>query len=261
MILLGNALKFTGENGSVDLCLKVLPCDGERVLYEIRVRDSGIGMSPEFVEDLFTPFERERTSTVSRIQGTGLGMAITKNILDMMGGEIRVETEKGKGTEFTITVSFPEAEPPEEQAAGAADSVQFDGLRILLVEDNPVNMEIAQMLLAEAGFLVDTAENGRIAVDTVINCGADPYDVILMDIQMPEMDGYTACREIRSLGDSSLSGIPIIAMTANEFSDDIKRAADAGMNGHIAKPIDIPSMMSTLSSVLSPRSEEPEQRS
>ena len=250
MNLLCNAGKFTEEGGRVSLKLKELAADGGTGSYEFRVRDTGISMSPEFVERLFIPFERERTSTVSRIQGTGLGLAITKSIVDMMGGTIAVQTEKGKGSEFTVTVSFPLAEPEEEIRSGAGDEVSFEGLRALLVEDNTVNMEIAQMLLSQAGFVVETAENGRIALE--MTAASDPgyYDVILMDIQMPEMDGYTAARAIRALPDTGLAGIPIIAMTANAFQEDIRKAEEAGMNGHIAKPLDIPSMKATLQRVL-----------
>ena len=220
--------------------------------YEIRVKDTGIGMSPEFVKNLFVPFERERTSTISKIQGTGLGMAITKCIIDLMGGRIEVLTEKGKGTEFIITVCFPLEEPDEEMHGEQSGDITFDfnGIRALLVEDQPVNMEIAQMLLTQVGFLVETAENGRIAFDMVSASSAGYYSVVLMDVQMPEMNGYEATRAIRALPDKELAGVPIIAMTANVFRDDIKRAEEAGMNGHIAKPLDIPDMMATLNTVL-----------
>jgi len=250
MNLLCNAGKFTEENGSVSLQLKELSGGDETGSYEIRVKDTGIGMSPEFVERLFIPFERERTSTVSRIQGTGLGLAITKNIVDMMGGNITVQTEKGKGTEFTITVDFPLAEPEEEICSNVEDEISFEGMRALLVEDNMVNMEIAQMLLAQAGFLIETAENGEIALEMTAASEHGYYDVILMDIQMPVMDGYMATKAIRNLPDTRLASIPIIAMTANAFQEDKKKAEEVGMNGHITKPLDIPSMKATLQQVL-----------
>ena len=250
MNLLCNAGKFTEENGSVSLQLTELAGDEKTGRYEIRVKDTGIGMSQEFVERLFIPFERERTSTVSRIQGTGLGLAITKNIMDLMGGNIAVRTEKGKGTEFTITVAFPLAEPEEETSSGAGEEISFERMRALLVEDNMVNMEIAQMLLDQAGFLIETAENGKIALEMTAASEPGYYDVILMDIQMPVMDGYTATQAIRNLPDTGLAGIPIIAMTANSFQEDIKKAGEVGMNGHIAKPLDIPSMKATLQHVL-----------
>ena len=250
MNLLCNAGKFTEENGRVSLKLAELS-EGEGTgRYEIHIKDTGIGMSPEFAERLFIPFERERTSTVSRIQGTGLGLAITKSIVDMMGGNITVQTEKGKGTEFTINVDFPLTEPGEEICSVREDEISFDGMRALLVEDNMINMEIAQMLLEQSGFLIETAENGKIAVEMMAESRPGYYDVILMDIQMPVMDGYTAAQAIRGLPDSRLSGIPIIAMTANAFQEDIKKAEEVGMNGHIAKPLDIPSMKATLQQVL-----------
>ena len=249
MNLLCNAGKFTEENGSVSLRMTELDSSDETGTYEIRIKDTGIGMSPEFAERLFIPFERERTSTVSRIQGTGLGLAITKSIVDMMGGEITVQTEKGKGTEFTITVGFPLTEPEEEICSGE-EMVSFEGMRALLVEDNMINMEIAQMLLEQAGFLIETAENGKIALEMTAASEQGYYDVILMDVQMPVMDGYMATQAIRALPDSGLAGIPIIAMTANAFQEDIKKAEEVGMNGHIAKPLDVPSMKATLQHVL-----------
>jgi len=250
MNLLCNAGKFTEENGSVSLQLTELAGDDTTGRYEIRIKDTGIGMSQEFAERMFIPFERERTSTVSRIQGTGLGLAITKSIIDMMGGSITVRTEKGRGTEFTITADFPLTEPEEKGCTGEGEEISFEGMRALLVEDNMINMEIAQMLLEQAGFLVETAENGEIALEMTAASGHGYYDVILMDIQMPVMDGYTATQAIRNLPDTGLAGIPIIAMTANSFQEDIKKAGEVGMNGHIAKPLDIPSMKATLQHVL-----------
>ena len=250
MNLLCNAGKFTEENGRVSLQIRELAADDATGRYEIRVRDTGIGMSPEFAERLFVPFERERTSTVSRIQGTGLGLTITKSIVDMMGGSITVDTEKGKGTEFTITVSLPLTEPSEETGSDGKEEISFQGMRALLVEDNMVNMEIAQMLLDHEGFLIETAENGQIALEMTAASRPGYYDVILMDIQMPVMDGYTAAQAIRRLPDARLAGIPIIAMTANAFQEDIRKAEEAGMNGHIAKPLDIPAMKATLQHVL-----------
>ena len=251
MNLLCNAGKFTEENGSVSLRLKELAEFDNIGDYEIRVKDTGIGMSPEFVEHLFTPFERERTSTVSRIQGTGLGMAITKSIIDMMGGTIEVATEKGKGTEFIVTVSLPIVEVDDEGAAEKPEIATFEGMRALLVEDNEINREIAQMLLTQAGFEIDTAVNGKEAIDVVSASEPGFYDVVLMDVQMPVMDGYTAAKAIRSLPDPELSAVPIIAMTANAFQEDVRTAEEAGMNGHIAKPLDVPAMMATLARVLS----------
>ncbi len=250
MNLLCNAGKFTEENGSVSLELNELAAGDGKGSYEIRIKDTGIGMSPEFVERLFIPFERERTSTVSRIQGTGLGLAITKRIVDMMGGNMTVQTEKGKGTEFVVAVDFPLMESEEKIHLNEGDEISFEGKRALLVEDNMINMEIAQMLLEQSGFLIETAENGKIALEMTAASERGYYDVILMDIQMPVMDGYMAAQAIRDLPDPGLAGIPIIAMTANAFQEDIKKAEEVGMNGHIAKPLDIPSMKTTLQQVL-----------
>ena len=387
--LLSNAIKFTPAGGTVSvrvrqLAGKVRGC-GQ---YEFRVKDNGIGMSPEFAQKIFEPFERERTSTVSRIQGTGLGMAITKNIVDMMGGTIEVQTAQGKGTEFIIrvpmraqaehrqvekiteleglkalvvdddfntcdsvtkmlvkvgmraewTLSGKEAvlrarqsiemsdayhayiidwrlpdmngievtrqirslndDTPiiiltaydwsdievEAKAAGVTafcskpmfmsdlretlmsaigqtqtDAAQellpeknadFKGKRILLVEDNELNREIAQEILREYGFRVDTAENGAVAVEKVRTAAPDSYDLVLMDVQMPVMDGYTATRQIRALGDPALAKIPILAMTANAFDEDRRNALESGMNGFLSKPIVIGDLVQELRKIL-----------
>ena len=386
--LLSNAIKFTPAGGTVSvrvrqLAGKVRGC-GQ---YEFRIKDNGIGMSQEFAQKIFEPFERERTSTVSGIQGTGLGMAITKNIVDMMGGTIEVQTAQGKGTEFTVCVPMraqTEQRPVEKiteleglkalvvdddfntcdsvtkmlvkvgmraewtlsgkeavlrarqsiemsdvyhayiidwrlpdmngievtrqirslhddtpiiiltaydwsdieveaKAAGVtafcakpmfmsdlretlmsalgqkpADAVQrllpeknadFKGKHILLVEDNELNREIAQEILREYGFLVDSAENGAVAVEKVSTAAPGSYDLVLMDVQMPIMDGYTATRKIRALDDPARAKLPILAMTANAFDEDRKKAFAAGMNAHVAKPIDMAVLSHTLDEI------------
>ena len=376
--LLSNAIKFTPAGGTVSVRLKQYQgTDKERSLYEIRVKDTGIGMSPEFARKIFDPFERERTSTVSKTQGTGLGMAITRNIVDMMGGTIGIQTKQGKGTEFIVrlplriqsghrhvekiaeleglkalvvdddfntcdsvtkmlikvgmrsewTLSGKEAilrarqsmemgdafhayivdwrlpdmngievtrrirslgddtpiiiltaydwseikeeandagvtafcskpmfmsdlretlmtalgEKQDEIHDGVFPSVgpEFKNKHILLVEDNELNREIALEILTNCGFCIDTAENGVEAVEKVKNSTEEMYDLVLMDIQMPVMDGYEATRQIRAIDNSALSRVPIIAMTANAFSEDKQTAISVGMNGHVAKPIDI----------------------
>ena len=387
--LLSNAIKFTPAGGTVSvrvrqLAGKVHGC-GQ---YEFRIKDNGIGMSPEFAQKIFEPFERERTSTVSRIQGTGLGMAITKNIVDMMGGTIEVRTAQGKGTEFTVCVPMraqTEQRPVEKiteleglkalvvdddfntcdsvtkmlvkvgmraewtlsgkeavlrarqsiemsdvyhayiidwrlpdmngievtrqirslhddtpiiiltaydwsdieveaKAAGVtafcskpmfmsdlretlmsalgqkpADAVQrllpeknadFKGKHILLVEDNELNREIAQEILQEYGFLVDTAENGAVAVEKVSTAAPGSYDLVLMDVQMPIMDGYTATRKIRALDDPARAKLPILAMTANAFDEDRRNALESGMNGFLSKPIVIGDLVQELHKIL-----------
>ncbi|MGN1090115.1 MAG: response regulator, partial [Huintestinicola sp.] len=389
--LLSNAVKFTAPGGTVSVRVEQLKNAAEgKGLYEFRVKDTGIGMSKDFAEKIFNPFERERTSTVSRIQGTGLGMSIAKNIIDLMGGTIEVNTEQGKGTEFVIrmelrlqsehrsvekikeleglkalvvdddfntcdsvtkmllrvgmrsewTVSGKEAvlrarqaievndefhayiidwrlpdmngievtrqirslgdHTPiiiltaydwtdievEARAAGVTafcskpmfmsdlresllnalghqkaeeesilpvtdETGSFKGKRLLLVEDNELNREIAFEILNEYGLIVDTAENGKIAVDTITASKAGDYDLVLMDIQMPVMDGYEATRSIRKLKNTALSSVPIVAMTANAFDEDRKAAEECGMNGFISKPINMEEVIAALNSVFS----------
>ena len=254
--LLANAVKFTSEGGSIWLTMSQLEPTYEvedRAIYEIRVKDTGIGMDKEFIKHIFEPFERERTSTVSKIQGTGLGMAITKNIVDMMGGTIEVESQKGVGTEFIIRLELrlqAEAGVANEDGTkqhGHAEGVaEFAGKRLLLAEDNELNREIACMLLSKYGFVIDTAENGQEAVDLVAASAPDYYDLVLMDIQMPVMDGHEATRRIRNLEDKELAKVPVVAMTANAFDEDRKAAKECGMNGFISKPINMQEVVQAL---------------
>lgn len=388
--LLGNAIKFTPAGGSVSLTIQQKQGAPEgHGAYEIRVKDSGIGMNPEFVEHIFEPFEREKTSTVSGITGTGLGMAISKSIVDAMGGTIKVETEQGKGTEFIINLTFrlqtenkqieiiPELEglralvaddnfntcdsitkmltqlgmhsewtmhgkeavlrakqafemgdgfyayiidwmlpdlngievvrqirsaigdnvpiimltaydwseiEEEAKAAGVTTfcnkpifiselrstlltiigkseeqqtesalpdtTMNIEGKRLLLVEDNEMNREIAQELLSECGLIIETAEDGSIAVDIMKQVEPGHFDLILMDVQMPIMNGYDATKAIRSLENPEIANIPIVAMTANAFEEDQRTALESGMNAHVAKPIDVPKLMEVLHSLL-----------
>ncbi len=225
--------------------------------YELRVKDNGIGMSPEFAERVFEAFERERTSTVSNIQGTGLGMAITKGIIDLMGGTIRVDTAPGAGTEVIIDLEFElvseelviEASPDGKERTDVS-GCDFGRTRLLLVEDNEINLEIATTILSETGFMLETAVNGKEAVDMVAASKPGHFDLVLMDVQMPVMDGYEATRAIRALDNPAVANIPIVAMTANAFTEDIQAAKNAGMNAHIAKPIDISGMIATITEVL-----------
>ncbi len=249
--VLANAVKFTPDGGQISLWIvqKDTAPAGDAD-FEFHIKDNGIGMSEEFQKHIFEQFARERTSTVSKIQGTGLGMAITKSLVDMMGGRITVKSEQGKGSEFTISLRFPIGEAKTEQTLPAAKASAFTGKKLLVVEDNELNLEIASTLLKEAGFAVDTAENGKIAVEKVEAASADRYDLILTDIQMPEMDGYEATRRIRALPDAKKAALPIVAMTANAFEDDRKNALHAGMNGHIAKPLDIQKLFQVLSELL-----------
>ena len=249
--VLANAVKFTPDGGQISLWIvQKDTAPAGYADFEFHIKDNGIGMSEEFQKHIFEQFARERTSTVSKIQGTGLGMAITKSLVDMMGGRITVKSEQGKGSEFTISLRFPIGEAKTGQTPPAAKASAFTGKKLLVVEDNELNLEIASTLLKEAGFEVDTAENGKIAVEKVEAASADRYDLILMDIQMPEMDGYEATRRIRALPDAKKAALPIVAMTANAFEDDRKNALHAGMNGHIAKPLDIPKLFQVLSELL-----------
>ncbi len=251
--LLSNAYKFTPEGGKISVTLNQIgDSHDDTADYELRVKDSGIGMTPEFAAKVFEAFERERTSTVSKIQGTGLGMAITKSIVDMMGGDIKVITAPGEGTEFVVNVNFKLAADMEEELAAenAAQVIDFEGKKLLLVDDIEVNREIAKILLESEGFIVDTASDGSEAVEKVAKAKPGDYDCVLMDIQMPIMNGYDAAKKIRKLENSELANVPIIAMTANAFSEDVKHALDAGMNAHIAKPIDVPKMIETLAKIL-----------
>ncbi|MBQ6385053.1 MAG: response regulator [Lachnospiraceae bacterium] len=251
--LVSNALKFTPEGGSVSVLIKETGSGADAADYEIRVKDTGIGMSPEFAEKVFEAFERERNSTVSGIQGTGLGMAITKNIVELMDGRIGLVTAPGEGTEAIVSLSFPFAsENISADAVRRTDDrpERFNGERILLAEDMEVNRELAVMLLNAMGLEVTCAVNGQEAVELVSQAPAGYYSAVLMDIQMPVMNGYEAARAIRQLPETSDCGVPIIAMTANAFSEDVRKALDAGMNGHVSKPVDPKHLMQTLREVI-----------
>ena len=386
--LLSNAMKFTKPGGMVSVrILQKRNAPEGYAAYEFQVKDTGIGMSPEFLKNVFEPFERERTSTVSGIQGTGLGMAITRNIVDMIGGTVTVDSEVGKGTTFTVSLQFKTSSCPvrqetipqlqglralvvdddfntcssvtkmlasiglrpdwttsgkeavlrvklageqedeyavyiidwlmpdmngievvrrirgmigedtpiivltaydwsdiEEEARKAGvtafcskpiflselrevlespfasgnqdeasqETFSFQGKNILLVEDNELNQEIAVEILQETGFVMDVADDGSAAVERMREAEPGQYDLILMDIQMPIMDGYEATRQIRALEDPDIAGIPIIAMTANAFEEDKKTALEVGMNGHIAKPIDVPVLLELLWEIVKP---------
>ena len=256
--VLSNAYKFTPSGGTVSASIWEIG-NGENGYgsYEIRIQDSGIGMSREFVEKMFDAFERERTSTDSGVEGTGLGLAITKSIVDLMGGTIEVLTSPGGGTELIVCIKFrlaAEEDLPKRKVAAEpviqTKEVDFTKKRLLLVEDNVINMEIANMMLVQRGFMVETAENGKVALDMVVGSQPGYYDAILMDIQMPVMDGYAATRAIRALEDPELANIPILAVTANAFKEDARAAEEAGMQAHVAKPIDVDDLIKVLTEVL-----------
>ena len=251
--LLSNAVKFTPAGGHVSFTLTQLEqLSPGKGVYEIRVKDDGIGMTAEFAKRVFEPFERERTSTVSKIQGTGLGMAIAKNIIDMMGGTIDLHTKKGEGTEFVLRLELvlqtqpKPVEAKQQELLPESSTESFAGKRLLLVEDNELNREIACMILCKYGFELETAENGQEAVEMVAAAAPGYYDLVLMDIQMPIMDGHEATRRIRALENPELAKVPIVAMTANAFDEDRRAAKDCGMNGFISKPINMQEVIQAL---------------
>lgn len=260
-----NAVKFTPAGGRISICVSEKPCNRDGFATVIfRVKDNGNGMSQEFRKHVFDSFSREHTVTENGIGGSGLGMAIAKNIVDMMGGTIQVESEVGKGTEFTVAFECkiagaavkqePAPEPgdlikSENQKPQTESKRSYKGKKALLVEDNELNREIATAILEEIGLDVDIAEDGTDAVNMMSSAEGRKYDLIFMDIQMPKMDGYTATREIRTLDDLKCANIPIIAMTANAFEEDRKKAIKAGMNGHIAKPISADAILENLDQI------------
>lgn len=250
--VLSNALKFTPSDGHIFFTAAERP--GERegtAVYEFKIRDTGIGMAPEFLDHIFEPFERERTSTVSGIQGTGLGMSITKNLVELMNGHISVESQKGLGSTFHFTFTFRFGEAFEEQKKPDSPAAPpSKSHRLLVAEDNALNQEIIVTILEEAGYTVDVASDGAEAVDKVRNSADNPYDLILMDIQMPVMDGLEATRAIRSMPEPNLARLPIVAMTANAFEEDRQRVLSAGMNDHLGKPVDVGKLFATLQSIL-----------
>ncbi len=259
MNLLSNAVKFTPAGGKVTLSLHEQPNAPEGyTAFEIKVADTGIGMSDEFLAKAFEPFEREQSSTVSGVQGTGLGLSIVKRIVEAAGDTVSVSSEQGKGTVFTLNVALLTADQSELQGASKKEreysmekmADYFKGKRVLLVEDNEFNLTIAQALLENAGFVVETATDGRMAVNKVVGTPtADYYSAVLMDVQMPILNGYEATKEIRALSDERANTV-IIAVTANAFDTDKEDAFAAGMNGHIAKPIDVADLYNTLMELL-----------
>lgn len=264
--LLGNSVKFTPEGGEVSLRIyqEMVAPEGYGV-YIFKVKDNGIGIGKEFQDSIFKAFEREKSTENSGIQGTGLGLSITRSIVKMMGGKIEVESELGQGTEFTVKVVFMLQDVDEEQMNAdvqlrnkaqeeereqALQKALFTGKKILLAEDNPLNREIAKKLLMGQGFLVDEAVDGNAVVEKVAASHAGEYSVVLMDIQMPMMDGYEATRAIRDLDNRMLANVPIVAMTANAFGEERKKAFACGMNGYVTKPIEINVLFETLKQII-----------
>ncbi len=252
--LLGNSLKFTAPEGVVSATVAEAPgAPAGCRRYRMVVEDTGIGMSPEFLKHIFDPFERERTSTISGIQGTGLGMAITKSLVDMMGGTIEVASTEGVGSRFTVMLTLREADASGDLAPTAPTRVvpsdALKGCHVLLVDDNLLNREIALTLLEDAGFEVECAVDGQMAVDMMAEPDADRFELVLMDIQMPVMNGYEAARAIRAL-EGPAATVPILAITADAFDTDRQKALDAGMDGHLPKPIEVDKLFAALDALL-----------
>ena len=249
--VLSNAIKYTQEGGSVTMVVDERESEKPNsARFEIRIRDNGMGMSEKFLKTIYEPFTRANSSTVSGIQGTGLGMSITKNIVEMMGGSIQIFSEENKGTEVVLSIDFKLHGKKSVGSQVQIGDFSFKGKKILLVEDNEMNRQIACDILDDNGFIVFTAENGKQAVELMQNAKPGQYDLVLMDVQMPIMDGFAATRAIRMLPAGYQSRIPIVAMTANAFEEDRKAALDAGMDEHISKPIDIDKMKYILSRFL-----------
>lgn len=240
--LMDNAVKYTHKNGHITIMVtEEKEIKNSRTTYQFTVKDDGIGISRNFFEHLFEPFEREKNTTLSGIYGTGLGLAITKKLVQMIGGTIEAVSTAGKGSRFTVTLPLhiSDMQPaysnsPVDASTQASPSGKK---RILIVDDNEINMEIENEVLRDAGFLVDTAADGSIALEKVKHSRPGDYDLILMDIQMPVMNGYRATKAIREIKDPKLAGIPIIAVSANTFDEDKKKAIESGMNAHLAKPL------------------------
>jgi CheY-like chemotaxis protein/anti-sigma regulatory factor (Ser/Thr protein kinase) len=249
--LLSNALKFTNSGGRVVFQVSELKSpDDTNAYFQVRIEDNGVGMSEEFQKHLFNAFEREHNTTKSGIQGTGLGLAITKKLVTLLGGTLTYNSMLGFGTEFTLTFKATKAQKKVVSEEVATELLpELKGKRILIVEDNMINREIARELLEEEGFVIDEAEDGTIAVEMLEKTQKGYYEFVLMDIQMPIMNGYTTTRKIRGSDNTDIADIPIIAMTANAFNEDRKNAFDAGMNEHVPKPLDIDKLIEVLNKV------------
>lgn len=260
--IISNAVKFTPVGGTIHILVEEKASQkAGYAVYSFCIKDNGIGMSKEFQEHVFDSFARERTVTESGITGTGLGMAITKNIVDLMGGTIHLTSKQGEGSEFIVTLECELADKAVQDKQSSCPKAEkkhldYSGKKVLLVEDNELNREIATEILKSLGLKVDYAADGMEAVEIMSSEAGNQYDMIFMDIQMPKMDGYTATREIRTLKDTKKANVPIIAMTANAFDEDRKKAIKAGMNGHIAKPIDVNVILQNLDRIFGQKGDE-----
>jgi len=254
--LLSNAYKYTPSGGKVELYLREVPCEEEGfAIMETVVKDNGLGMSAEFIPHMFEEFSREHNTTDVKVEGTGLGMPIVKNLLDLMGGTIEVESELGKGTTFKVYIKHRIAKKSDVINVDMPDvsDVDFRGRRILLAEDNDLNAEITMEILKDIDLIVERAEDGQRCVEMIDAAPAGYYDLILMDIQMPRMNGYEATRIIRQMKDKEKANITILAMTANAFEEDKREAIESGMNAHLSKPIEVEKLIKSLKRSLNSR--------
>jgi signal transduction histidine kinase/CheY-like chemotaxis protein len=241
--LLGSAAQYTPDGGTIRFRAQELWAENGTARFRFEWIDDGIGIRPEFLAHIFDPFAQEDGGDRAAYQGSGLGMAVSKQLVELMGGTIAVESQLNQGSRFTVELPFainPEKTPP-------CANVSLEGLRVLVVEDNELNLEIAQELLSEEGVIVSTAENGQLGLDAFLSAPSGTFDVILMDVTMPVLDGYEATRAIRASAHPQAATIPIIAITANAYAEDVAAAREAGMNDHVAKPIDMDRLLYILS--------------
>lgn len=250
----GNAVKYNRPGGSINLTCEEIAFDSEHATYRLTCTDTGRGMSREFLKHAFEPFSQEAFDARTAYMGTGLGLTIAKQLIELMGGTIKVESELNVGTKFTMTIPFTiDTSYESRNKCNIADAVaNLAGVNVLLVEDNDLNMEIARFILEKAGMNVTAAWNGQEAVEKFGNSPEFKYDIILMDVMMPIMDGLDATRAIRSMDRIDAHKIPIFAMTANAFQDDIQRSIDAGMNEHLSKPLQEDEILRTISHYMKP---------
>ncbi len=251
--LLGNALKFTPAKGKVTLTVQEIDASYEKAVVHFAVSDTGIGIAKEDRERVFRSFEQASAMNPSKQQGTGLGLSISSRLVQMMGSNIQLDSEPGEGSTFSFSISLVLGESAETEVK--KEEISFDGCRVLVVEDNELNAEIAQCLLEERNFEVDCVHDGAQAVERIRTTKPGTYDVILMDIMMPVMDGLEAARTIRRMEREDCHTLPIIAMSANAFDDDLKKSVECGMNGHLSKPVEVDKLYKTLDEVVRSRKE------
>ena len=248
--LLSNAAKYTPAGGRVEFWAETLRLEEDYVHDRVVVRDTGIGISREFLPKIYEPFLQERVKQTIGQEGSGLGLSIVKRLVNMMGGRIEVQSQLGQGTQFAVYLSFRRYNQPEPQQPGGRTAVDLAGTRVLLCEDNKMNQEICAAILGKKQMTVDIAANGREGLDRFTASAPAAYDIILMDLRMPEMDGFEATRAIRSSSHPQARSIPIVAVTADAYREDLKRCLEVGMNAHVAKPLNVPQLLETMAKVL-----------